>query len=352
MSKWKKALWALLTLFFIIILWSHELVIYGIRQLRGQLNIISNSVSVDELRIDELTDSVTLAKLEYIDEVRRFAVDSLGLENTDNYTTYYDQNRKPVMWVVTGSLPYEFKEKTWWFPFINTVSYKGFFDESLALQEATDIEGEGYESDIYSPEAWSTLGFITDPVLSNMLNRGPGKLAELIIHELAHATVYLPSEVDLNENLATLAGEYGAKRFLRYKYGEQSKEYLRYANRLKDDEVYYRHMMRGYSRLDSLYNTFNPKDEVVYKAGKKYGLIAEIMLEINRLPLSDLNRYRYDFEKGKLPGNPDFLAFSRYRGGLERLDSVLNFRYQQNIGKMLREIQSKGKSAAELNQPK
>ncbi|MFM7766672.1 MAG: aminopeptidase [Bacteroidota bacterium] len=352
MSKWKKALWALLALFFIIILWNHELVIYGIRQLRGQLNIISNAVSVDELKYDEQTDSVTLAKLAYIDEVRRFAVDSLGLDNTDNYTTYYNQNKKPVMWVVTGSLPYEFKEKTWWFPFINTVSYKGFFDERLALQEAANIESEGYESDIYSPEAWSTLGFFTDPVLSNMLNRGHGKLAELIIHELAHATVFLPSEVDLNENLATLAGEFGAMRFLQYKYGAQSKEYLRYANRLKDDQVYYRHMMQGYARLDSLYSSFKPNDEVAYKAGKKYALIAEILLEINKLPLNDLKRYRYDFEKGKLPGNPDFIAFSRYRGGLEKLDSVLIFRYQQNIGKMLREIQSKGKIAAELNHPK
>jgi len=352
MAKWKKALWALLTLFFIIILWNHELVIYGIRQLRGQLNIISNAVSIDELRHDGITDSLTLAKLDYIDEVRRFAVDSLGLENTDNYTTYFEQNKKPVMWVVTGSLPYEFKEKTWWFPFINTVSYKGFFNEGLALQEAAKIEMQGYESDIYSPEAWSTLGFFTDPVLSNMLNRGPGKLAELIIHELAHATVYLPSEVDLNENMATLAGELGAKRFLQYKYGAASNEYVRYANRLKDDEFYYRHMMQGYSRLDSLYSTFKPNDKATYKAEKKYRLIAEILLEINELPISDLNRYRYDFVKGKLPGNPDFIAFSRYRGGLEKLDSVLNFRYQQDIGKMLREIQAKGLEAAELSQPK
>ncbi|MFM2191003.1 MAG: hypothetical protein RL491_1389 [Bacteroidota bacterium] len=349
MAKWKKAFLALITLFFIIIVWNHELVIYGIRQLRGQLKIVTNAVSIEELRQNGRTDSLTLSKLAYIDEVRRFAVDSLGLENTDNYTTYFDQNKKPIMWVVTGSLPYEFKEKTWWFPFINTVSYKGFFSENLALQEATSIEKEGYESDIYSPEAWSTLGFFTDPVLSNMLNRGPGKLAELIIHELAHATVYLPSEVDLNENLATLAGEDGAKRFLLYKYGAESTEYKRYANRLRDDEVYYRHMMLGYHRLDSLYSEFKPTDNTSYKAEKKYRLIAEILLGINSLPISDLNRYRYDFEKGKLPGNPDFIAYSRYRGGLEKLDSVLKFRYQQDIGKMLREIQAKGKVAAELN---
>lgn len=352
MPNWKKALSALLAIFFLLIAWNHELLIYGFRQLRGQLHIITNSVSINELKHEGRTDSSTISKLVYIDEVRRFAVDSLGLENTDNYTTYFEQDKKPVMWVVTGSLPYEFKEKTWWFPFINTVSYKGFFDERLALQEAALIEKEGYESDIYSPEAWSTLGFFSDPVLSNMLNRGPGKLAELIIHELAHATVYLPSEVDLNENLATLAGELGAKRFLQYKYGAASTEYERYSNRLKDDEIYYRHMMQGYSRLDSLYSTFKPNDNTAYKAEKKYSLIAEILLEINRLPISDLNRYRYDFNKGKLPGNPDFIAFSRYRGGLEKLDSVLNFRYQQDIGKMLREIQANGLKAAELSQPK
>jgi predicted aminopeptidase len=249
------------------------------------------------------------------------------------------------MWVVTGCLPFEFKEKTWWFPVVGNVSYKGFFDEAGALMEADRISQEGYETDIYNPEAWSTLGYFTDPVLSNMLKRGPGKLAELIIHELAHATVFLPDEVDLNENLATMAGELGALRFLASKYGKMSNEYIRYTNRLHDDEIYYQHMLNGFIRLDSLYKSFDKNAKHDVKANKKYKLIATILLDINKLPLKDKNRYRFDFEKNKLPGNTEFMSYSRYRNDQSNLKKTLATKYRNDIGMMLKRVQQEGVAA-------
>lgn len=322
-----------------------DLISYGLGQLRGQLRIINGARSIETIRQSGEVDVTTWQKLEYIDEVRRFAVDTLGFIDTDNYTTYYDQQEKPVMWVVTGCLPFEFKEKTWWFPIVGNVSYKGFFDEEKALREAAHISMEGYEADIYNPEAWSTLGYFTDPVLSNMLRRGPGKLAELIIHELAHSTVFLPDAVELNENLATMAGELGALMFLQSKFGKSSIEYTRYANRLQDDEIYYQHMLKGYNRLDSLYDSFDHQTAHTYKARNKYRLIAKILLEINDLPLSDKNRYRFDFEKNPLPGNTEFMAYSRYRNDQSNLKKTLSLKYQNDIGRMLRELQEKGVSA-------
>jgi predicted aminopeptidase len=41
-------------------------------------------------------------KLVLIQEIRRFAIDSLGINDSKNYTTVYDQQGKPVLWVVTA----------------------------------------------------------------------------------------------------------------------------------------------------------------------------------------------------------------------------------------------------------
>lgn len=321
------------------------MVSYGVSQLKGQLKIVYGAEPIQSIKSSNYLDSNIVGKLQYIDEVRRFAMDSLGFSHTKNYTTFYDQNNKPLMWVVTGCLPYEFIEKTWWFPIIGSVSYKGFFNEKSAIEEATNIAKEGYEYDIYNPEAWSTLGYFKDPILSGMLNRGPGKLAELIIHELAHATVYLPGEVELNENLATLAGELGALQFLKFKYGNGSTEVKRYANRLHDDDVYHIHMLNGFNRLDSLYKSMKGISDNRLRARKKYRLISEILLEINRLPLNEKYRYLFDFENKKLPGNPDFMAFSRYRRQQESLKRSLVEKYQNNLGFMLRKIDELGAQA-------
>lgn len=330
---------------FLLIFWNRELVGYGFQQLKGQLRIVYHAKPINELLASGELDSITRSKLLYIQDVRRYAIDSLGLKDTDNYTTYFDQNEKPIMWVVTGSKHFELKEKTWWFPVINTVSYKGFFDEKSATIEAKEIEAEGFESEIYNPGGWSTLGYFTDPVLSNMLGRGPGKLAELIIHEMAHATMYLEGNVDLNENIATLAGEIGATRFLNHKFGINSVEATKYQMRLSDDEVYYKHMLNGYKRLDSLYSAFDNEVSLETKYEKKYLLISEILLDINDLELNNKDLYRFDFASGKLPGNPDFITYSKYRKDLDELKSVLDMKFNGRIGVMLMTVEKEGASA-------
>ena len=198
-------------------LWNFRLIAYGVGQLTGQLKIIRGSVPVEEVLQNPGTDSDYRKKLELIAEIRKFATDSLGLTDTDNYTTFYDQQHKPLMWVVTGCKPYALEAKKWHFPIIGEVSYKGFFEEDLAKAEAEKIRNEGYIADIYSPSAWSTLGYFKDPILSGMLKRSPGRLAELIIHESTHATCYIESSVDFNENFATFTGEPGAAIFLKSK---------------------------------------------------------------------------------------------------------------------------------------
>jgi predicted aminopeptidase len=47
-------------------------------------------------------------------------------------------------------------------------------------------------------------------------------LVNLIIHETVHATIYIKSEADFNERLATFFGDIGAELFFKSKEGDDS----------------------------------------------------------------------------------------------------------------------------------
>ncbi len=322
----------------IITVWNYDLVLYGARQLKGQLSIIWNSIPIDEVLNNSTISSESKSKLLLTLDIRSFAMDSLGLENSKNYTTYFDQHDKPVMWVVTACRPYELKAKEWHFPFLGSVSYKGFFSEERAEKEAAIVRSEGYVTDIYSPSAWSTLGFFTDPVFSNVLKRSPGRIAELIIHELTHATIYLESSVDFNENLATFIGEKGAERYLISKYGSESEEYKKYVGFLADEIIYSEYMLQCSNRLDSLYKSFDKNLPVKEKALKKFRMIASIMSGINKLPFFYLDRYHFDFRKSNLPNNTEFMAFLRYRKKQENFNQVFEEKYHSDLKAFIADI--------------
>jgi predicted aminopeptidase len=158
----KKIGFGLLALLIVLVIWNWELVHYGIRQGVGQLDIVWNARPVEEFMSDPAFPDSLKAKLRMIDEVRKFAIDSLGLKDTENYKTLYDQQGKELMWVVQACEPYELKAKEWHFPIVGAVPYKGFFNKQKALDLRKELEQEGYDVSIRNPGGWSTLGWFTD----------------------------------------------------------------------------------------------------------------------------------------------------------------------------------------------
>jgi predicted aminopeptidase len=240
--------------------------------------------------------------------------------------------------VLTACRPYELEAKKWHFPILGQVEYKGFFKEEKALKEQREVILEGFETDIYNPVAWSTLGLLTDPILSGQLKFSPGRLAELIIHEMTHATVYVAGDVDYNENLATFVGEKGAEKFLTYRYGKESIELTSYLNYITDEEMYSRYMLLQSRSLDSLYRTFTSDMTLREKADKKYRKIANIMLGLNNMPFHNSRRYRTNFKKGKLPNNTEFMAFLRYRKDQDVFKKSFEQNFNENLKAFVQEI--------------
>lgn len=290
----------------------HDLVTYGFRQARGQLNIIWNARPVAEFLDDpEFPDSLK-EKLLLINAVRKFAIDSLGLKDTRNYKTMYDQKGEEIMWVVTACKPFALVAREWKFPILGAVPYKGFFDKELALELRARLETEGWDVSVRNPGGWSTLGWFTDPILSKMLERSEGDLANLIIHEMSHATIFVKDSVDFNENLATFIGDRGAEQFLISTFGHESIQYREYLNEDHDYLLFTDHMLRGTEKLDSLYQTMSDDDPLNEKLKLKNDMIRKIVSFLDTLSLTDTITPSSRFSK-TLPNNAYLMNFRRYQ---------------------------------------
>ncbi len=308
--------------FFFILLLNFQLVDYGLMQLFGQLKLIYQSVPVQEVLVDPAVSSSVKTKLQFIQDVERYGVDSLGLKPTNNYRSYYDQKGKPLLWVVTASQPFDLVPYTWSFPFLGEVSYKGYFLKDRAEHLSEELRLAGFDVYAYDVSAWSTLGWLPDPILSGMLARDEGRLAELILHELTHASVYLKSDVDYNENLASFVGEQGAIRYLKYRFGKNSSIYLSYVQRLADDKQLTRHLVRGADALRVLYASDVFKKSRDLKPLYKQHMFDSIVSCLDTVRFYDPSRVSRAI-KGHSWNNANFLSYLRYDAQKDSLEQIM-----------------------------
>ena len=311
----KKISLTCLALLLVLGIWQRELVSYGYMQAKGQLHIMRNTRPVARVLADSTYPDSLKAKIRLIQEIKRFAQDSLGLDPSDNFTTFHDQQGKPLMWVLVGSERYALKPLEFNVPLLGTFAYKGFFDHARLVAADSAAQQAGYDTRINEVAAYSTLGFFNDPILSSMLKRSEGSLAELIIHELTHGTLFIKNNLEYNENLADFVGDYGAERYMGQKYGRSSPVFLAYKARLVYIERYNEHILRGSQRLDSLYQTFKPSTPVGIKEALKWQTIEVITASADTLGGGRSNRRleRRITKETDLPNNAYFVGFLTYR---------------------------------------
>ena len=300
----------------ILVVWQWELVSYGWMQAKGQIRILWNTKPVAEILSDPSYPDSLKQKIELIREIKRFALDSLGLDKSGSYESFYNQQGKPILWVVTASEPYQLIAKQWTFPVLGAFSYKGFFEKDRADSLVANLKKENFDTRIGEVSAWSTLGFLNDPILSSFLDKPVGGLAELIIHELTHGTLFVKNSLEYNENLADFVGEYGALRFLEQKYGKSSVYYKNYMATKAFYERYDEHILHGTQVLDSLYKTYTATTPISVKDSLKWQTIQQIVVSSDTLsdqrtevrPLK-----KRSFSKLNLPNNAYFIGYLTYR---------------------------------------
>ncbi len=310
----------------------HKELNYAMGQLKGQLHIVNNTRDIKDCLNDPMFNADYKKKLNFIEVVKQFAEDSLGLKTTSNYTTLYDQDGKDILWNVTASDKYALKAHKWQFPLVGSFSYKGFFDLEKATTEYKAISEQGLDASVRPVSAWSTLGIFKDPILSNMLYRAEGELAELIIHEMTHATLYVKNDVSFNENLATYIGEKGALLFLSW-YEEGQPVYSEEYREGKRNEAVWTSFVLGEAhRLDSIYNIVHSSRDSV-KAVAKISFYSEFIDRANR-ERRKIGMADFSLDEASL-NNTYFLSYLRYHTSQDELDSLYNHKFQGDFSLML-----------------
>jgi predicted aminopeptidase len=181
----------------------------------GQWEIIHKARPVEQMRQDPDTPPAVKERLSLVQQLRGFAARELVLPADRQYDRYTDLGRPYVVWVVYAAPEFSVEAKTWWYPVLGHLKYRGYFSEADAQREGDRLRARGLDVVVAGTGAYSTLGWLRDPVLNTFLHRSDAELAEVIFHELTHQRLYLKGDTDFNEALATAVGEAGARQWLR-----------------------------------------------------------------------------------------------------------------------------------------
>jgi predicted aminopeptidase len=268
------------------------------------LSIVSKAVSLDRALADPKTKPEVRLLIERAQRARAFAVEELGLADTRNYQSIAEVEGDRLATVVQACASLSFDRHYWSYPFVGKLPYRGYFDPKDAKAEAARLEKEGLDAIARPVDAFSTLGFIADPLFSFMASYDEAEVADLVIHEMTHATVFVKGEANsqFNEELATFVGSRGSLLFLERERGAGSPE-LRDAEERRKDARTFASFLAGTAReLEAVYSSGADEGE---KRRRKAEVIADrarafqedygTLFETNRFRGFDLSRINNAF---------------------------------------------------------
>jgi predicted aminopeptidase len=178
----------------------------------GQWRLLRLRQPIDQVLADTATPSAVHESLALVDDVRSFAQRE-GLRVGGQYETYARWSGDRVVTALVATRPGKIDPAGFWFPVVGTQPYKGFFDLARGERAAAALRENGLDTCLVPVPAYSTLGWFDDPVIEPMLRNGPGPFVEMLLHELTHATVFVASDADFNEGVATFVGQEAGVRF-------------------------------------------------------------------------------------------------------------------------------------------
>ena len=305
----------------------------------NHLVMLNSKEPVDRVLQSGQLSSEQKKKVELSQEARNFAFEKLQLSRSDNYSQYIDLKRSYVTYSVSASKKWRFEPHLWSFPFIGKAPYKAFYSEKLALEEAEELEKKDLDVSVRGVAAFSTLGKLTDPLLSSMLKYSEHSLVNTIIHELVHTTLFIRDNIDFNERLAVFVANKGTEQFYLEKEGPQSPTLQKIKNENYDDELFSKFITSEINDLKKWYEMTDPSklppDDREKIRQERLQLISRHFDE--RLK-SQLKTKSYDRLFSKSFNNADLSLYNTYMKNLDVFEAVYR-KNGANIPEFLKKCQ-------------
>jgi predicted aminopeptidase len=187
---------------------------YYTQAVRGQCQMWSRQHSIESLLEDDGTPEPLKQRLRLVLDIREFAEKELLLPANGHYLRYADLGRRFAVWNVYAAPEFSLTPKSWWYPVVGRLEYRGYFSEKEARRYAAKLEKQGFDVYVGGVTAYSTLGWFRDPVLNTFIHDDDTDLAELLFHELAHQRLFVAGDTDFNEAFATSVAEEGLRRWM------------------------------------------------------------------------------------------------------------------------------------------
>ena len=179
----------------------------------GQWQLLQARQPVADLVANPATDSKLRQHLLKAEQARAFASAQLKLPDNRSYRVYADIGRPFVVWNVFATPEFSLEAQTHCFPIAGCVAYRGYYKQGAARGAAALQKQQGLDVYVGGVEAYSTLGWFDDPILSSMLGWGDERLATVIFHELAHQRLYVRDDTAFNESFATFVEQEGTRQW-------------------------------------------------------------------------------------------------------------------------------------------
>ncbi|RMN40646.1 putative aminopeptidase [Pseudomonas syringae pv. apii] len=180
---------------------------------QGQWQLLQAREPVEKIIADPTRDAGLREHLARSQLARRFASEHLHLPDNKSYRLYADLGRPYVVWNVFATDEFSLEPVTHCFPIAGCVAYRGYYSPGGARGEAALQRQAGKDVYLSGVEAYSTLGWFDDPILSSMLGWGDERLATLIFHELAHQRFYVKDDTEFNESYASFVEQEGTRQW-------------------------------------------------------------------------------------------------------------------------------------------
>ena len=188
---------------------------YYMQAVNGQLEVLRKREPIVDVLDDADIPEETRERLSMVLEARRFAVDELLLPDNDSYRTYADLERDFVVWNVFAAPEFSLEPKTWCFPVVGCVAYRGYFSEAAAEKHAARLSEQGLRRSRRRRAGVFDAGPIRrpGPEHDDALVRRGSRLDDCFMSS-QHQKLFIKGDTGFNESFATAVAEVGLQRWL------------------------------------------------------------------------------------------------------------------------------------------